>query len=146
MHVEQSLSFLRLQYLVLLFSPYLPECTILPQRLQVNSSAMRQAGWMHNKSGTQLRDQGRSEKLRAIDEMLQYSFLNFLLIPDGEISQLVEPAGHEVEHYQQCNELKMIELVLPSHKAQIRGNPHSHGSCTGQEQENVDHLTAFLNR
>jgi hypothetical protein len=67
MQVEHSLSFLRLQYLVLLFSPYLPECTILPQRLQVNSSAMGQASKMQDKSGTQLPDQGRSEKLPATE-------------------------------------------------------------------------------
>ena len=69
MHVGHSLSFLRLQYLVLLFSPYLPEYTILPQRLQVNSSAMRQADVMRDKSETQLSDQGRSEKLRAKEEL-----------------------------------------------------------------------------
>ena len=63
MHVEQSLSFLRLQYCVLFLSPYLFDRTILPQRLQVNSSAMGQAGWMPDKNGTQLLDQGRRMKM-----------------------------------------------------------------------------------
>ena len=54
MHVEQSPSFVRLHYLVLLFSPYLPECTILPQRLQVNSSVMGEGVFQENKNGTQL--------------------------------------------------------------------------------------------